>query len=71
VTEVRGRLTWGTPKNHQRRSVPIPRSLVDELAVHMASKGPDNLVFTSPRGAVLRNLNSGVTCSTKLRETPG
>lgn len=57
VTEVRGHLTWGTPKNHQRRSVPIPRSLVDDLAVHLAGKRPDELVFTSARGAVLRNLN--------------
>jgi integrase len=24
VTEVSGRLTWGTPKSHQARSVPIP-----------------------------------------------
>jgi integrase len=57
VTEVRGHLSWGTPKNHQRRSVPIPRSLVDDLAVHMAGKGPDELVFTSTKGHVLRNLN--------------
>jgi integrase len=28
VTEVSGRLTWGTPKSHQARQVPIPRSLV-------------------------------------------
>jgi len=37
--------------------VPIPLFLADDLAVHMAGKGPDDLVFTSPRGAVLRNLN--------------
>lgn len=57
VTEVRGHLVWGTPKNHQRRSVPIPRSLVDDLALHMAGRQPDELVFTTARGAVLRNLN--------------
>jgi integrase len=57
VIEVRGHLTWGTPKNHQRRSVPLPRSLVDELAVQLAGKGRDDLVFTTRRGAVLRNLN--------------
>ncbi|MCM0675221.1 hypothetical protein NCC78_11055, partial [Micromonospora phytophila] len=27
--EVGGELVEGTPKNHQRRSVPIPRFLVD------------------------------------------
>jgi integrase len=57
VVEVRGHVTWGTPKNHQGRSVPIPRSLVDDLAVHLAGKGPGELVFTTRRGAVLRNLN--------------
>ncbi len=41
----------------QRRSAPIPRSLVDDLAVHLAGKRPDELVFTSTRGAVLRNLS--------------
>ena len=57
VTEVAGRLEWGTPKTHQRRTVPIPRSLVDALGEHVAGKGPDDLVFTAPRGEVLRNLN--------------
>lgn len=57
VTEVGGRLTWGTPKNHQRRSVPVPRSLVDELATHVAGKGQDDLVVTTPFGTVLRNNN--------------
>jgi len=50
-------ITYGTPKTHQHRSVPIPRSLVDELATHMAGKPPDDLVFTSARGAPLRNHN--------------
>jgi integrase len=50
-------LSYGTPKTHQRRSVPIPRSLVDDLAEHLTGKGPDDLVFTSARGAPLRNHN--------------
>lgn len=50
-------VTYGTPKTHQHRSVPIPRSLVDELAAHVAGKQPDDLVFTSSRGAPLRNHN--------------
>ena len=27
--ELNGGMTYGTPKTHQRRSVPVPRSLVD------------------------------------------
>jgi integrase len=55
VTEVDGgQLDWGLPKDHERRWVPVPRVLVDELAEHVAGKAPDDLVFTSPRGAVLR-----------------
>lgn len=50
-------VTYGTPKTHQRREVPIPRSLVDALAEHVAGKSPEELVFTSPRGAPLRNHN--------------
>jgi integrase len=57
VTEVRGALIWGTPKNNQRRSVPVPRTLVDDLATHLVGKTPDDLVFTGARGGVLRNLN--------------
>jgi integrase len=57
VTEVRGHLTWGTPKSGQGRSVPVPRILVDPLVEHLAGRGPDELVFRSARGGVLRNLN--------------
>jgi integrase/DNA-binding transcriptional ArsR family regulator len=57
VTEDVGKLTWGNPKNHERRSVPIPRFLVDELDVLKAGKGPNDLMFTGARGGVLRNGN--------------
>jgi integrase len=55
--EERGELIEGTPKNHQRRSVPIPRFLVDELAAHAAGKRSADLVFTAPNGGALRNTN--------------
>jgi integrase len=55
--ELDGEMTYGTPKTHQRRSVAIPRTLVDALAEHVAGRGPDDLVFTSPRGEVMRNHN--------------
>jgi len=57
VTEVRGRLTWGTPKSHQARSVPVPRFLVDDLAGLIAGRRADDLVFVAPMGGPLRNLN--------------
>ena len=47
----------GTPKTHERREVPLPRFVVDELAAHLACRPQDALVFTSPRGEVLRNRN--------------
>jgi integrase len=56
-TEAGGYVVVGTPKTHQRRSVPIPRFLVDELADHIAGKSPDDLVFTAQAGTVLRNSN--------------
>ena len=31
VSEVAGRQVWSTPKNHQSREVPVPRSLMAEL----------------------------------------
>jgi len=55
VTEVAVTLTWGTPKTHQQRSVPIPRFLVEPLDVPKAGKGPKDLIFTGARGGVLRN----------------
>jgi integrase len=57
AVDLGGEVTYGTPKTHQRREVPIPRSLVDELAIQMFGKDPDELVFTSPQGAPLRNHN--------------
>ena len=56
VTEYNG-LVWSTPKTHERRSVPFPAALADELAALMVGKGRDDLVFTSRRGEVLRVSN--------------
>jgi integrase len=56
VTESGG-LVWATPKTHERRSVPFPAVLADELAALMVGKGRDELVFTDMRGGVLRNSN--------------
>ena len=56
VTESGG-LVWSTPKSWERRSVPFPASLADELAALMVGKARDALVFTDMRGGVLRNSN--------------
>jgi hypothetical protein len=50
ITEVHGRLVVGTTKTHQRRLVPVPRFLADELAADLATKAPGDLVFTAPEG---------------------
>ncbi|WP_037178382.1 tyrosine-type recombinase/integrase [Rhodococcus sp. UNC363MFTsu5.1] len=54
VAEVKGKLVWSTPKTHERRSVPFPRILVDELSALMRGKGRDALVFASAEGEALR-----------------
>ncbi|HEX5598822.1 MAG TPA: hypothetical protein VFX61_22805 [Micromonosporaceae bacterium] len=53
MTEVNGRAVFGTPKTHHRRSVPLPRFLVEPLAAQIAGRAGDELVFTSPAGEVL------------------
>jgi integrase len=58
MTEVHGHLVWGTPKSHEARSVPIPRTLIDDLATQVAGKVRDDLVFTTATGAPLRNRNA-------------
>jgi integrase len=57
VSDSGGRLTWSTPKTGERRSVPFPTSLAEELAALMVGKGRDDLVFTNRRGNVLRGSN--------------
>lgn len=56
VTESGG-LQWNAPKTHERRSVPFPAVLSDELSTLMVGKDRDALVFTDLRGGVLRNSN--------------
>ena len=40
------RLVWSTPKSWERRSVPFPASIADELSALMVGKARDELVFT-------------------------
>jgi integrase len=55
MTEVSGHVILGVPKTHVSRSVPVPGFLRDALAVQCVGKAPDNFVFASPHGAILRN----------------
>lgn len=57
LTEVAGEVVTGTPKTHQRRTVPVPRSLVLPLSEAMAGKGVDDFLFTAPHGGPLRGVN--------------
>jgi integrase len=55
VTPVRGKMTFGPTKGHERREVPLPRFLIDDLAQQVARKSRDEFVFTGERGAVMRS----------------
>ncbi|MDF3044173.1 MAG: integrase family protein [Ornithinibacter sp.] len=54
VTEVGGRSEWSTPKTHETRSDPVPRSLVELLRVACQGKPGDDVVFSAPGGGPLR-----------------
>lgn len=59
MTEINGgRLVFGTPKSHERRTVPIPEFIADHLEPIVSRKDRDDLAFTTPRGAPLRNRNA-------------
>lgn len=57
ATEAYGKLQFGPPKTYQRRAVPLPQALIDELTPHLAGKASDDFVFTSSRGGPLRHSN--------------
>jgi integrase len=56
VVEVQGVLHMGPPKTRaSRRTVGLPRFVVEELAAHLAGSGdPEAFVFTAPEGGPLR-----------------
>lgn len=55
VTAVGSKLVVGTPKTHQQREVPLPGFVAEALAVEVAGRAADALVFPAPRGGYLRN----------------
>ena len=60
VSEVAGHgLVYGPPKTYERRGVPLPAALADDLAAYLAGRPdhPGALVFTAPGGGPLRHHN--------------
>ena len=57
VTEVAGKLEFGTPKTHQHRSVPLPAALAGPLAARCEGKQGGDLVLTTSAGTALRLRN--------------
>jgi integrase len=57
ATEGGGGLTFGPTKNYQRRSVPLPGFLLEELQPLLAGKHADDLVFLAPDGGPMRHGN--------------
>ena len=55
VTPVRGVMTFGDTKGHERREVALPRFLVELLAQHVAGRSTDEPLFVGPRGAIMRS----------------
>ncbi len=53
VTPIKCVMTFGPTKGHERREVPLPRFLLEDLAQQVAGRAPDNLVFTGQRGGVM------------------
>ena len=55
AVEVRGHFFYGPPKTRAgRRTVPLPRFVVDELGAQCAGLEPGDLVFTAPQGGTIR-----------------
>ncbi|MGH2705159.1 MAG: tyrosine-type recombinase/integrase [Actinomycetota bacterium] len=58
LKEVRGELSFGTPKHGRRRTVALPPFLVAALDQHLVQFPPqNNVVFTSADGSLLRRSN--------------
>ena len=58
VSEVRGHgLVFGPTKTYERRSVPVPRFLCDDLLRFVAGKAPEDFVFSAPEGGPIRHGN--------------
>ena len=56
AVEVAGHFHFGPPKTRAgRRSVPLPRFVIDELAAHVGDTAGHELVFPAPEGGPIRS----------------
>ncbi|MHA3021143.1 tyrosine-type recombinase/integrase [Mycobacterium sp. BMJ-28] len=55
AVNVGGRVEVGTPKTHERRTVPFPRFLTEPLAAACAGKGRDGIVFATSNGTYAKS----------------
>lgn len=55
ATNVGGVIEVGTPKTHERRSVPVPKFLVEPLAAACHGKGRDSIVFPAAGGGYAKS----------------
>ena len=58
VVWVRGTMTIGTPKSHERRTVAVTRHVLDMLEPLTRGKGPDEWIWMSVDGGPMRKANS-------------
>jgi integrase len=57
ASEAHGELQFVATKTYERRTVPIPQSLIGELAALVAGRDRDDFVWESPQGGPLRYSN--------------
>jgi integrase len=60
LEEVGGSLSFGTPKNHKRRTIVIPaflRDLLNDHVLRFRIGDREDLIFTASNGAPMRNSN--------------
>jgi len=68
---IRGKMTLSDTKGHERREVPIPRFLVPDLYAQLEGKGHGDLLFTGPKGAILRSQTLRQTVFPRASKTLG
>lgn len=57
VTEVKGVIAFGPPKNHERRTVAYPAILDEGLRAIVSTRPAGSLIFTSAEGHPLRHVS--------------
>jgi hypothetical protein len=64
-------MTFGPTKGRERREVPLPRFLIDELARQVTGRSAGDLVFVGERGAVMQSQTFQRTALTEAAEALG